>query len=321
MRIGAKDEPNYEFCINIQGQTNLNNAAYLIARAKGYLGADTFSMHVSSGYDVPIVALFSSSPSVNSGPYFGDKSRQICLDSPKNGGKPSYAFTENPKTINNILPETIAENFVKLMGYSYKEEYKTVHFGAEYLKRKLMMFVPTGPCQAPQGLVPEIRMDYHFNEEVLAQELSRRECFVVTNKPIDLNILKRFRKNIKAIVYVLEKKNNPQFPKDTRKLGIDTFLASFMAAEEVQRLKIDYYEIGVIRTTEKPSQDKIKELKLLPNLYYHSQKILNSSGKLYSGRGAFLVGKEKIGNDFEPVIDTDEFWENLNDYYIVQKCC
>ena len=320
IRIGDKNEPPYEYCINIHGQTNLNNVAYLIKKAKGYLGTDTFSKHVASGFNVPLLAIYSASPSYNSGPYFGDKSRQVIIDSPKNGLKPSYAFNESPKTINNIKPEEIAEKFVKLMGFNYKNDYKSVHFGNDYVKRKQFMFVPTSAIHAPPGINPEIRMDFHFNEEILAQELSRRPCYIVTNKPISIELLKRFKKNVAVIVYTLEEENDPQFPKDTRKLGINTFLASYMSKDKVQALKIKYYEIGPIKTVETSNEAKVAELKALPNLHYRSQKLINAGGKFYSSRAAFVAGKEKLpNNEFEPVIDTDLFWNNMNDFYFVQK--
>lgn len=318
LRIGDKNEPPYEYCINIHGQTNLNNAAYLIKRAKGYLGTDTFSKHIASGFDIPLLALYSSSPSYNSGPYFGSKSHQIVIDSPKTG-KPSYSFTENPKTINNIPPEEIASKFLKLMGYPYKDEFKSIHFGAEYVKRKQFMFVPSSSINAPGNVTPEIRMDFHFDENILGQILSQRPCYIVTNKPINLDLLRRFKKNVAAIVYTLEESNDPQFPKDTRKLGINTFLASFMSRDKVQELKIKYYEIGVIKTVDRTDKIKVEELKKIPNLYYRSQKLISAGGKLYSSRAALIAGKERIGADFEPIIDTEMFWDNLNDFYFVQK--
>lgn len=318
LRIGDKNENPYEYCINIHGQTNLNNAAYLIKRAKGYLGTDTFSAHIASAYNLPLLALYSSSPSYNSGLYFGDKSRQVVIDSPK-PGKPSYSFTENPKTINNIPPEEIAGKFLNLMGYPYNNEFKSIHFGAEYLKRKQIMFVPNAPISAPPNVTPEIRMDFYFDENILAQELSRRPCYIVTNKPINLDLLRKFKKHVAVIVYVLEEDNNSQFPKDTRKLGINTFLASFMSREKIQELKIKYYEIGAIKTVDRTDKAKVEELKALPNLYYRSQKLISAGGKLYSSRAALIAGKEKTSADFEPVIDTEMFWDNLNDFYFVQK--
>ena len=119
---------------------------------------------------------------------------------------------------------------------------------------------------------------------------------------------------------MLEAENNPQFPKDSRKLGINTVLASYMSKDEVQKLKIDYYEIGAIKTADRMPQDKVNELKLVPNLYYKSQKLVSAGNKVYSSRAAFLAGKEKPAtNEFEPVIDCEIFWDNANDFYFVQK--
>ncbi len=318
IRIGDKDEPNFEYCINIQGQTNINNIAYLIARSRAYLGTDTFSMHVAAGSgDKPLLALFSSSPVNNSGPSFGDPAQQVLIEAPR-PGKPSYAFNEDPKTINNIKPEEIASKFIKLLGFDYKEEYKTIHFGTEYKKQKQMMFSPLAEIQCPPGITPEIRMDYHFNEQILANTLSQRPCFVVTNKPISLNLLKSLKKNVTALVYLVEKDNSPEFVREVRKLGIKIFLASFLPKEEIQPLKIHYYEIGPIRTAERSDKDKAAELKQIPNLHYHSQKIISAGTKKYSSHAAMVAGIERTP-DFEPVINNDLFWDNLNDFYFVQK--
>lgn len=317
LRIGDKNEPNFEYCINIQGQTNINNAAYLIARSRAYLGTDTFSMHVAAGYDKPLLALFSSSPIANSGPSFGNTSHQVLIEAPR-PGKPSYSFNEDPKTINSIKPEEIACKFVKLLGFDYKDEYKSVHFGTEYKKPKQMMFSPISDIQCPTGTVPEIRMDYHFNEQILAQTLSQRPCYVVTNKPINLNLLKSLKRNVSALVYLVEKDNSPEFVREVRKLGIKIFLASFMSKEDIQPLKVHYYEIGAIRTAERSDKDKAAQLKDMPNLYYRSQKIISAGAKKYSSHAAMVAGIERTP-DFEPVINNDLFWDNLNDFYFVQK--
>lgn len=318
LRIGDKNEPNFEYCINIQGQTNINNAAYLITRSRAYLGTDTFSMHVAAGYDKPLLSLFSSSPAANSGPSFGNPTHQVLIEASRTG-KPSYAFNEDPKSINNIKPEEIAQKFIELLNLDYKDEYKTIHFGTEYKKSRQMMFSPISDIICPQGIVPEIRMDYHFNEEILAKTLSQRPCFVVSNKPIKLDLIRALKKNIQAFVYLVEKDNSPEFVQELRKLGVKTFLASFLPPEEIQPFKINYYEIGPIRTAERTDKIKAEELKKIPNLYYRSQKVISAGAKKYSSHAAMVAGIEKTNNDFEPVIDNQLFWDNLNDFYFVQK--
>lgn len=54
---------------NIAGQTSLGELAHLIKRSVGFLGVDTFSMHLAAGLGVPGVVLFGPTSELIWGPY------------------------------------------------------------------------------------------------------------------------------------------------------------------------------------------------------------------------------------------------------------
>ena len=63
-----------------------------------------------------------------------------------------------------------------------------------------------------------MRMDLLFNESVLAQQLQQSPCTIVTNKPIDTNLIRHFSKGIREVIYFIEEDDNPEFAEFFRRI-------------------------------------------------------------------------------------------------------
>ena len=98
---------------------------------------------------------------------------------------------------------------------------------------------------------------------------------------------------------------------------------SEMADEEIEKAKLDYMDFGVIQKEPSPSQEDIESLKNknLENIYYKSKRILISNGKSYKSETAWREDIPSDPNDPTPlkVIDKKDFWDSIDEFYILEK--
>lgn len=320
IQIGGKDEKPLENCYHLQGKTTINQAAYIIKRAIMHFGADSFGVHIASSYDKPIVALYSNSRPENAGPYFGHKNNVKLIEIDKKDRRPSYSAQESPKTINEIDPIEVANSILKFLDLE-QVKLKTLYIGNEY-HRKLIEAVPDSVISDISKLGVNsliMRADYEFNEDAIAEQLKRNNCSISTNKPIKFNILNEYKNNIAQIIYNLGENHDINFVKDLRKLAKPFVLSTDLSDDFLQSIKYDYMEYSQILKLNKTTKNDISQLKDkdLANVYYKSNKITISKGKIYNSKAAYKAGIIYDGKPMK-VIDTPDFWEEAKYFYIFE---
>jgi hypothetical protein len=318
IQIGGKDEKPLENCYHLQGKTNINQAAYIIKRSIMHFGADSFGVHVASNYDKPIVALYSNSRPENAGPYFNSNSKIKIFEIDKKDRRPSYSAQESPKTINEIDPIQVANSILSMLDLDLVN-IKTVRIGEEY-NRRLIESVPNAIIADISKLGVNsliMRMDYEFNEGVLEEQLKRNNCSIVTSKPIKTQILKTYKNNIAQIIYNLDEKHDVIFVKALKKSGVPFALSTELSEDFVKSIKIHYMDYQQIIRSVKSKKEDIKNLEDLNNLYYKSNKITISNGKIYNSKAAYLKDVP-FNNKPIKVIDIPEFWEEAKYFYLFE---
>ena len=307
------------------GQTNVHQLAHVIKNAKCHVGPDSFSTHIASTYDIPIVALFSCIEAANAGPYFGTKSRQILFEGYKRVGnkKPSYSAQESPKSINTIMPEEIANAVFKLLGIEFQIPFKTVHIGSRYNNATVREVIPNSYSVVDHPELPiEIRADLFYDEKKLAQQLNYfKKAIVVVEDNVNLDLLKTFKPNIQMVAYKIGVNDNPETVKKLINLGFQMVILSELSDEEIQAKKIKYFEYGNINKVTKPKPEDIQKFKAnIDKLYYRTNKLVISNDKAYNGYGA-EENNVALSNDFEyqKVIDCESFWKDLDFMTIIEK--
>jgi len=318
VQIGGKDEKPLENCYHLQGKTNINQAAYIIKRSIMHFGADSFGVHVASNYDKPIVALYSNSRPENAGPYFNSNSKIKIFEIDKKDRRPSYSAQESPKTINEIDPIQVANSILSMLDLDLVN-IKTIRIGEEY-NRRLIESVPNAIIADISKLGVNsliMRMDYEFNEDVLQEQLKRNNCSIVTSKPIKTEILKTYKSNIAQIIYNLDEKHDVNFVKALKKSGVPFALSTELSEDFVKSIKIHYMDYQQIIRSVKSKKEDIKNLEDLNNLYYKSNKITISNGKIYNSKAAYLKDMP-FNNKPIKVIDIPEFWEEAKYFYLFE---
>jgi hypothetical protein len=272
-----------------------------------HVGADSFAAHIASGYGKKIVALYSNNNVNNVKPYW-TKPEDMVLLSPKINKKPQYSVNESPKSINNIKPEAIAEGILKLLNIPYNNLPKTVYIGNEYINKTLEI-IPDKPINPAQiGLETlVIRMDYIFNEQVLELFLQQKKCIVFTNKPINEELLKKYKQNIPQLIYIVEKDNDTSFVKTLKRNTINAAFISYLSEEELNQFKLDYMDYGLIVKRDHPT-DKIE---ISNNTYFKSSRILISSEGQFNSK--YQWETKDMSNKY---ISNPELNKELNNLYI-----
>jgi len=322
IQIGDKETKRISGCYYIAGQTSIGQVAYLVSKSHLHLGVDSFPVHFAGYYNKPIVALYCTSYTENSKPYWGDPAKQILIR-PETNRKPSFSNVENPKSINGILPEKIAESVCKLLGLPFDYKYKTIFLGDQF--NNMLDSVPNHVVNV-QNLGTDsliLRMDFVFNEEIAAQQLSVCPCAIVTKAPLNPQFLIKFKPRIREIHYEIGENPEPNFVRFLQQLGIKFNLLSYLPIEKHNALKIDFMDFGFVHSFSKEPIDNLLELKKIGPIFYKSSKFTLSNRKIYPSKYAFLNDKpiESIGNHLCQIPENDdpEFWKEKIHFRLLQQ--
>lgn len=308
IHIGHQNDRPLNNIINILGQTTINQVAYILRHSQCHLGVDSFPTHIASTYDIPIVCLYSNNHVNCVKPYFGDSSKHFLLEPNRNGDKPSFSLSEFPKTINSIPPEKIADSVFKALNLPNRAAIKTLYFGPLY-ENFMVEVVPRGYYFNKQIGVDAfiVRMDIEFNEQCLIEQLKICPCNIVTDRPVNLDIIRAFRKQIREIIYLIREHHKPQFIRDLSNLGVRYQLLSELPEDEFQKIKIHYMEYGHIGNRPVKIPDALKGIDT-SRVFYRSKKYILSENKIYTSKASLDNG-----------ISIPNFAENISSVVAIKK--
>lgn len=324
LQIGGDKDLVANGVFNLCGSTNMHQTAYLIKNASLFIGNDSCNLHIASGYDIPLIGLYGPTTVENHGPYFSSNDKKVLMIGDLKGNKPSYAAYENPKSINTIKPEQIAKNVLSILGIEDKITFETVFVGDTF-NQTCLDIVPNFvlPPNIGHNIVPKIRMDFLFDERGLAANLQVRRHIIVTDKEINLSLLKNLGKNIERIFIKINKNSSTDFASNVIKLGIPTILFSEEKDQELGNLKLEFFDYGAI--LEQRPEDNVKLVE---------GKNINSSTKFKTNR--FFMNDSKIylskahldkniptesfdKNVGQVILDDPKFFEYSQYYYLFNE--
>lgn len=297
VQIGAQNESLYNFCYPLNGQTDYNNVAYVIRNSLLHLGVDSFPIHIASAAQKKIVGLYCNMYKQQSGPYWSAEKDVILLEADLKGNKPTYAAEENPKTINTIKPEEIANAVFSLLGFKEELKQKSVYFGAKYSSKNIIEYVPDHIPQIRlnQNEILNIRADLNPDEKILSEISKLYPLSIIINNELNLKNLNL--KNIKQIIYYIDKDLNIRFLKEIQKYAINCVLISNdeSLSSDIKLKTMDFGNIFPVysKENEKKSEEFAKE-----NVYFKTNKILISKGlpypSVYHYKNNIILDKEHI---------------------------
>lgn len=324
VQVGLASEQYIPGCIDLRGKTTINQCVYLCSKALLGLLCDSFISHLAGHYDIPRVILISNNYSSCVSPFFGDKNKQIILEPDRTKRKPSFALDEPyPKQINEIKAENIAESVCKLLGLKFDFPYETIYVGESY-HTKILEMVPNSITDVRNLGVDSIvlRMDYQFNDTILQHQMQHCPVSIITDKPINIEILRNYKPRIRQLFYIITKDHDVAFAAAVQKLSIPLQMFSYLPEDELNKFKLSFLDIGTIYPKTIKLKNDIKELKDIPSekLFYKSSKTTLDSGKIFTSRAALLKNQPvAMINQIVPIIDDETFWKDLEYYMVVRE--
>jgi hypothetical protein len=297
IQIGNKDDKPLTNVFNLQGQTNINQTAFILENSQLHIGNDSFAIHMCSAFDVPLIGLYSVSSPEIAGPFWKNKN-QICL-TPKNW-KPSFNPNESPKRINEIKIESIIESIKLLLNINFSQNIETLFIGQRY-GQILLESIPSIILQ--NNIFSEIPLNIRFDyiEEIQENDyictlnnLNIRKCTIITDKVLEVEKLAQLKDKIINVFYDITFNNiDFDFINKVKLLGlkIDFIFNKSKNKDEsiLNNKKLELVEhqeiIHIVEDTQKPTE-KIKE-----SAFYKSKKIIFGNNNAYLSKAAYLENK------------------------------
>ena len=327
LQLGIPDEAVLHDCVDLRGHTDFNQAAYLIKNSLLHVGIDSFGVHFASGYNKKIVGIYCNMLPSQSGPYWSSRDNVIIIEPEREKNeRPSYSPVETVKSINKIRPEEIAKSVCKLLGIELDYPYKTIRIGKEYHSRKIELIPSTFIENHEQLGVDSIilRMDHYFNETALQQQMLRCNCSVVTDKPINLDVVKRYRDRINEFVYFVDESTEPRYLELLKNTGVRLYLLTKLDEEALNKIKLKFIDLGNILKKPRVAFEDLDELKGkdLSNIYYKTGCYTIFQNDVYTS-SVFSDGNDPVltVRNVPPrnIIDDPDFWDQSDSYLLLEK--
>lgn len=321
IQVGGQDDEALKFCNNLQGKTNIQQTAYILSNSLLHLSNDTFSAHVAGAMDIPLVTIYGSTTVANHSPYFYDKTKTTFLEADRNGHRASYASEEQPRMVDRIKPEDIANAALKIFETSVSR--KSLKMG-EFYPTYIVEYIPDhviAPSYLAGGVI-NIRMDYVFDEKNFGKVIYNRKCNVITDKPIDIKLVRSFKAHINRMSFEVFMDTNPDYVKQLKATGIDLHLFTKESDDEkLKELRLKHFEYEIIQ--EKPITKESLDIKdkVGYNTCYKTNKFILAKGGVFLSRADWKANKsvKNFDDNTREIQDTPEFWEEVEYFYIFNK--
>lgn len=318
----GQDSPPLSKVINLNNQTSIGQAAFLLKKSLLHVGADSWMAHFCGAEEVPLVSLYGSTTVANHSPYHFNKDKTIFLESHRNGNKATFAREENPKTVDFINPEDIASSVLKLLNLEFSFPYKTLFIGQNYQNR-IIESAPNQVIDVRNLNLPQliIRADYCFNEQNIFNQAGLGKISILTDRALNPQLLQTIKPNIVEIIYIIKHipKPDPSFCKLLFQLKIPYKLISWLPNEELNNYKLDFLDFPVIipQNSDKPKELDVERIKT-GNIYYKSNKFLLSNSAIYQSKYSWLNNSPipQIQPTLEKVTE-----KNLEELYKEKEFC
>lgn len=282
------------------GKTDPSQSNFIISNSQLHIANDTFSVHVAGACGIPLVSLYSVSRPTICGPYWNDPDKTILLESERRGNKPSYALTEQIKTVNDIKVEQVMQAINKLLNLKLAVNLKTAFEGEQFatglsssVTNFVLEIIPDDifhPKFPPKAAFP-LRDDLLQNDKNMMVQLNVSPCVIVTERKIDTALLKH--PNLQGLLMKVSEDNfDLDYFKKLKKSRIRYQLMYFEKDQAlIDRFRLELADIHIPKKIQyggQPILDKDKEYKFI------SSKFFFSKNKYYASLFDWKVGKETL---------------------------
>lgn len=332
VQIGEKDDQPLQGCFHTQGQTTINQAAYIVKNALLHIGNDSCFAHMAGAFETPLISLYGATTVANHAPHWFNKDKTILLESHRDGKKASCQFQEAPKTVNYIKIEEVIHAINSILGINIPM-IKSISIGDRFLQGFIEV-IPDGQIIHPQafgGAPITIRYDYIDNkneqlEQSIYANLQQRKCVILTDAPLNLDILKQLKPNIQQFVFEIKQGfSDLNWIKKLHVSGINYALITYMPEEELNKIKLDYIDYRLIIRQDKKKKESIKgHEKITKDTYFKCNKFILNGGKIYLCKSHWMkdLAISDLAQNCVQVgefIDSMSFFEDADWFFFFDK--
>jgi len=333
VQIGSENDSELHSIADLRGKTSIHQTAYLIRKAALLIGNDSFCVHVAAAHNTPTITLFGSTSPHNHGAYFGSQNNKKFIQADLKGLKPSFsAQDEGTKVINRIKPEEVANTVLELLKLDKKLDRKTLFIGEKYndFIIEVVMDTVVSPNSFPQAMLGA-RMDLNFDEEMLEKNLQIRPLSITTDRPINIDLLSKYRQHVGAVIYEIKEDYSVDFAKNLMMNAIKLHLFTYLPEDKLGLIKLDLFDYGIIDVKEKFTLRKFEDFKktienddnkLTYNTKYKTMKFLAADNKWYLNEIDWKNNKpiENLEKNQGKIdLKNPYFWDNLDYIYIYNE--
>lgn len=336
VQLGDSNTPLFSGTYDLRGKMSIAQSTYLVKRAAAHLGNDSWSAHVAGFVGTPLVALYGTTDKVLHGPHWQDKTKTILLESHRWGRKPTFGAEQSPKSIDTIPPEDVANAALSLLGIAARVNQRTQFIGPFY-PHTIFDWVPNAAPSINLGLdVPiTVRMDLEFNEANLLTLLQTgRKVTIVTNRPLNLQMLAAFRQTILSYSHELTVECPIDYVLNVKRLLTNVgFFTRGSDVTALSALRFHFFDVCSIEHVPHATRDDfLRERAAYLNkpldkeahldiLYVKTNKFIMSNGKTYITYAHVAADKPVAGVDVRTtdLIDNELTWHDLNHYLIYEN--
>lgn len=289
-QIGPEEEENIKGIDKRVLTKSLKQSAFIIDKSLMIAGIDSVPIHIASALDKNSVSIYAHTYVNTCDPLWNRNSKAITIESNRGGKKPSFSLEEHPKTIDMIMPETIADAIFSQLGITGVKTPKTIFIGHKYNLECLDFVCPVNGQMSQIPSLPSnvvYRMDISHQEHLFAATIAHQqgEAAVKTSKPINIEVLKRYKSKIAQFIYQCDKFDK-NFIKQLMSIGMD-FTLVCTSPKFLKEQRLDFFEHDIHYFNE----DEFKE----ENAKKIKDKI--TSGKInFVTKKTYLYGTKKVLN-------------------------
>jgi hypothetical protein len=307
-----KFEFNHTF---VTDSTSLNEKTYLIKNCKLFCGSSVLYSLICSENDIPQCFLRSD--------YSVDNllaSEDEVIDSEE---KRKGFLNPVGNLINNIRPEEVAAKIIEKLFPDESFTFNPSLYIGKVFAVKSIDLIPDCHFHVSKDSYSDeifIRMDEHFSEANLEEQLKNCKACIVTDKPINPELLKRRKDRIKKVFFKIKQNSDASMLPVLEDLHIVFDLMTSLDDDELNKEKIKYLDYSRINKINKVDLSFLEEVDK-SKVKYKTSKIIIKSGKMYASRSDILASKscQKVRDVYHdlPDIISDSFREEADSFYFL----
>ena len=299
----------------IYSDLSFRQQAYLISKASIFVSVDNVYSQYASSQKIPMVNLFSNVySSVTRGAW---QNKQFNIE-PEWKVKPCLQQIDPEQSIDSIMPESVVSGIIKLLQSDSKINFKTLHIGESFYSTALDI-VPTDYKNLDifHNKILNIRADYEINDQSFLTYIHHHKCNIFfRNKVIHPNLIEKVIHNIQKITFIFDELDNPveeSYFEILKSLNIE--IEILLTNEDLlQKARLMYFDQIV-----KLYKPVIKKPEYISeNANFFSLKRVIEGDKSYLSK-AHWQKREIVLDKITKIVDTPEYWEELDYYYIYEQ--